>query len=123
MIQQECVSLYIDSKTNGRHLLKLNRSSYKILFSFPGFKGLCIQSTNTKREGRNPTLYTCVYGKHPVTMVPYVKQVHRVLIPSVPKGYVVDHVNGNTFDNRFENLEIVSRAENTRRAQLKARLV
>ena len=78
MIQQEYVSLYIDSKTNGRHLLKLNRSSYKILFSFPGFKGLCIQSTNTKREGRNPTLYPCVYGKHPVTMIPYVKQVHRV---------------------------------------------
>lgn len=118
---EEFIGLYIDSKTNGRHLLRLNRESYKVIFGLPGFKGLCIQSTNTKREGKNPTLYPCVYGKHPVTMKPYVKQVHRVLVPSVPSGCVVDHINGDTFDNRLKNLEVVSRAENTRRAQLARR--
>ena len=110
-------ALYIDSKTNGRHLLKINKESYKVIFSFPGFKGLCIQSTNTKREGKNPSLYPCIYGKDPFTSKPYVKQIHRVLIPIVPYGHVVDHKNGDTFDNRLDNLEIVTRAENTKRAR------
>lgn len=115
----DSVSLYISSKTNRRHLLHLNRDSYQKLLRVPGFRGLCIQSTNTKKIGKNPTLYPCVYGKDPYTEKPFVKQIHRVIIPFVPSGHVVDHVNGNTFDNRLENLEVVTRAENTRRAQRK----
>lgn len=111
--------LRIYSKTNGTHLLRLNHEDYRTIFSYPGFKGICIQSTNTKREGRNPSLYPVIYGKDPYTEKPYVKQIHKILIPAVPKGHVVDHINGNTFDNRRENLEIVTRAENTRRAQIK----
>ena len=53
---------------------------------------------------------------------PYVKQIHRVLIPIVPYGHVVDHKNGDTFDNRLDNLEIVTRAENTRRARTRRQL-
>jgi len=113
------VQLRIYSKTNGTHTLKLDREDYKTLFSFPGFKGICIQSTNTKRTGRKPSLYPVIYGKSPYTETPYVKQIHRVLIPSVPAGHVVDHINGDTFDNRKTNLEVVTRAENTRRAQKK----
>lgn len=40
-------------------------------------------------------------------------------MPVAPRGYVIDHVNGDTFDNRKSNLEVVTRAENTRRAQIK----
>lgn len=39
-------------------------------------------------------------------------RMHRRLIADVPNGHVVDHVNGNTFDNRRANLRVVTVAEN-----------
>ena len=46
--------------------------------------------------------------------------VHRLVaehfIGPIPKGYVIDHINGNKQDNYVTNLEIVTIAENTRRA-------
>lgn len=42
--------------------------------------------------------------------------VHRLVaeyfISEIPNGYEVNHINGNTKDNRVENLEIVSHKEN-----------
>ncbi len=38
----------------------------------------------------------------------------------VPLGYEVDHLDGDTFNNSPENLELVTRAENIRRQPLKA---
>ncbi len=38
-------------------------------------------------------------------------KLHRE-ITKCPKGMVVDHINGNTLDNRIENLRIVSHQEN-----------
>lgn len=118
-MKSQYAALYIESKTNGRHLLRFDSDDYKKLINFPGFKGFCIQSTNTKKPGKNPTLYPCIYGKIPNTGRTYVKQVHRVLIDIVPYGHVVDHIDGNTFNNERRNLEVVTRAENTRRAQRK----
>lgn len=116
---EKYIRMRIYSKTNGTRVLQLDERSYKTLFSYPGFRGFCIQSTNSKKGGRNPTLYPCIYGRDPRTLRHYVKQVHRVLIPIVPFGCVVDHIDGNTFNNELRNLEVVTRAENTRRAQLK----
>lgn len=46
--------------------------------------------------------------------------VHRVVIETfvgdIEDGMTVDHVNGIKYDNRLENLEIVSRSENQKRA-------
>lgn len=41
--------------------------------------------------------------------------LHRFLV-SCPEGFVVDHVNGDTLDNRRTNLEVVTVSENNRRA-------
>lgn len=116
---EEYVQLSMFSKTNGKHILKLDAKSFKTLIWYPGFRGLCIQSTNTKKEGNNPTLYPCIYGRDPRTGRRYVKQIHRILRPYVPTGHVVDHIDGDTFNNELRNLEIVTRAENTRRARIK----
>ena len=42
--------------------------------------------------------------------------LHRYLMDA-PKGKVVDHINGNTLDNRLENLQICSICENNRKQQ------
>lgn len=47
--------------------------------------------------------------------------VAEAFIGDIPEGYVVDHLNGNPEDNYITNLEIVSIAENTRRATLYSR--
>ena len=117
---EEYIRIPMYSKTNGRHILKLDTKSLSILIWYPGFRGLCIQSTNTKKEVNNPTLYPCIYGRDPRTSRHYVKQIHKILCPYVPAGHVVDHVDGDTFNNELRNLEIVTRTENIRRAQIKS---
>lgn len=47
--------------------------------------------------------------------------IAEAFIGDIPEGYVVDHLNGNPEDNYVTNLEIVSIAENTRRATLYSR--
>jgi hypothetical protein len=39
--------------------------------------------------------------------------LHREII-KCPKSYFVDHINGNTLDNRKENLRVCTRSENIR---------
>lgn len=41
--------------------------------------------------------------------------VHLAWIGPIPKGYVVDHLNGITTDNRADNLQAITPAENARR--------
>ena len=42
--------------------------------------------------------------------------LHRFLV-DCPKGKVVDHINGDTLDNRRQNLRVVSNAENLQNRQ------
>ena len=39
-------------------------------------------------------------------------RLHRLLIPCVPDGLVVDHINRNKMDNRRANLRVVTQKEN-----------
>lgn len=40
------------------------------------------------------------------------KPLHREIIGEIPKGMDVDHINGDTFDNRRCNLRLATRAQN-----------
>ena len=42
-----------------------------------------------------------------------VTRMHRVIMKT-PKGMMTDHINGNTLDNRKENLRICTHSENQR---------
>jgi hypothetical protein len=44
--------------------------------------------------------------------------LHRFLV-SAPDGMDVDHINGNTFDNRKENLRICTHSENQKNQKLR----
>jgi len=38
---------------------------------------------------------------------------------AIPKGMVIDHINGNTLDNRIENLQCITHIQNIQRSPLK----
>ena len=46
------------------------------------------------------------------------KSIHRVVMDA-PKGMDVDHINGDTLDNRRENLRICTRAQNSQNKRLR----
>lgn len=43
-------------------------------------------------------------------------RLHR-FITNCPKGMVVDHINGDTLDNRMRNLKITTQSENSKNRQ------
>lgn len=45
--------------------------------------------------------------------------MHRYIL-SAEKGMLVDHINGNTLDNRISNLRICSQKENIRNSKMKS---
>lgn len=67
----------------------------------------------------NPALWGCTYtGKTYFIIrfqhkgVSHLARLHRIIV-NAPRGMCVDHINGNTLDNRRSNLRICTRHENT----------
>jgi len=115
MLVKESHTIDINSKTYGKKILEVDY--FDVHEHLSKYSGFCIQSTNKKSKGQNPSLYPVVWKYENGKTI--VRQVHKVLGIECPIGHVIDHLNGNAFDNRRCNLEVITRAENTRRAHQK----
>lgn len=99
----------------------------------PGFEGLYqasnlgeIRSLNYKRTGKVKVLSPGISGKgyYRVELCKDGKKknfsVHRLTYEAfhgtIPPGMTVDHINGIKTDNRLENLQLLTRGDNTRKA-------
>lgn len=60
--------------------------------------------------------YTVMVRKH---HYPLGRLIWLLVYGSIPNGFVVDHINGNPFDNRLVNLRAVTQAINSRNLALK----
>lgn len=76
------------------------------------FKGRCVGYKKVRKSIGQPIGWVLRYrGKN--------YQLHRVLYiimtdKYLPNNFVIDHKNGDCFDNRFENLQLVSETINAR---------
>lgn len=46
--------------------------------------------------------------------------MHRIIMGVINKNIMVDHINGNTLDNRRENLRLVNRSENLQNSKIRS---
>jgi len=75
-----------------------------------------IYYTKVDTDDLDLILNTCRWFAHPRKTDNYIinrngEKLHR-LITNCPKGLVVDHINGDTLDNRKSNLRVVSQVDN-----------
>lgn len=88
-------TITVNSRKHGTHFVTVDDQDYELCLSL----GLYIAS-NT-------------YGMLYVRSSALRKPLHRILTNCVD-GKVVDHINRNTFDNRRQNIRIVTQRENLR---------
>ena len=50
---------------------------------------------------------------YPMTYTSRSKTLHKFLLGKQQKGYVIDHINRNKLDNRYNNLRIITQKENS----------
>lgn len=101
--------LTINSKKHGTFKIKLDDEDYLKATTTWKSPGWCVR----KCQNRENLFYfqKRLPGGNLI-------ELHRWLM-NFPKKGVVDHINGNTLDNRKENLRVISNADNLRKGKLR----
>ena len=57
-----------------------------------------------------------IFNKKKTTNLKISRLVYKTFIGKIPKGYVVDHIDGNKRNDQITNLQLISPSENTKRS-------
>lgn len=74
------------------------------------------KSPNNSNRKQRYLQYKHALGKDKHILVSHA--VYLAWVGAIPDGYVIDHLNGVTADNRAENLQAITPQENRKRAKL-----
>jgi hypothetical protein len=91
-----------------------DNQGYKVIFDSEADYLLVTEPRGKKRHQRKIQIDKSIKNK-PYARVCFFGEdirVHHVLVGKPLKGKMVDHFNGNSLDNRRENLRVVTRSEN-----------
>jgi len=101
--------LSIDSKKHGEFNILLDNEDYEKVTTIGRTTKWCARVC--------PGRHNLVYFQKRLSDNSLV-EMHR-LIMGFPKGKVVDHINGNTLDNRKNNLRVCTNATNIRKGKVR----
>ena len=62
---------------------------------------------------KNHKIYACLLNNNKLYLIRDDKiWLHQLILGKAPKGLVIDHINGDTLDNRKSNLRFITHGEN-----------
>lgn len=81
-------------------------------------KGFCHSSDGQLKRinTKNKYGYYYVYSKNKLAR--WHRLVYEFFEGKIPKGKIIDHISGNIYDNRIENLQAITQKENVHKGKL-----
>lgn len=105
MIVSSFSDIFVYDKDAGKLLWKVNRPKRKA----------GSEAGNVRSDGRYRTVHATING------VKKRLYVHRIIWEMIngpiPEGMVIDHIDGNTLNNKLENIRLVTRTQNQRNSK------